>query len=175
MSETTSIAWADVKAADATCDKCGLEITTGMMAALCPYAMRCEFWPHSDGSPNQDGAELFMARAWIRNACEQIGLQIADRKRLSDELRAMAMEELPRLMSDISEDHWAAGWMSDTEHRLWKAIADEHDDGQWGMGTITEEQKARLARLSEIVGGWFDIDGFVPMAEWQRREREFPR
>ena len=28
------------------CDTCGAEITTGLMAALCPRRERCEFWPH---------------------------------------------------------------------------------------------------------------------------------
>lgn len=74
---------------DPRCNKCGLEITTGMMAALCPRALECEFWPHSDGTPVQDGAELFMARAWIRNALDQIGMQIADRQRLSAEVERL--------------------------------------------------------------------------------------
>jgi len=157
------------------CDRCGLEITTGAMAALCPNAMECEFWPHSDGSASGDGAELLIARMWIANACDQIGMQIEDRKRLAEELRDMAAKELPRLMSEISEECWAAGWMSGTEWRLWKAIADENDDGKWGMGRITLEQTGRLAHLSQLVGGWCDGESIVPMAEWLQRVREFPR
>lgn len=171
MSETTNIASDD----SPRCEKCGLEITTGAMAAFCPNATQCEFWPHSDGTPSGDGAELLIARMWIGNACEQIGLQIEDRKRLAHELRDMATQELPRLMSEISEECWAAGWMSGTERRLWQAISDEHDDGQWGMGHITEEQRDRLARLSESVEGWYDGERIVPMAEWLKRVREFPR
>jgi hypothetical protein len=26
------------------CDKCGAEITTGLMAAFCPKGKECEFW-----------------------------------------------------------------------------------------------------------------------------------
>ena len=26
------------------CDKCGAEITTGLMAVFCPLAEECEFW-----------------------------------------------------------------------------------------------------------------------------------
>ncbi len=78
---------------DPKCDKCGLELTTGAMAAFCPQAMQCEFWPHSDGSSSQDGAELLIAKMWINNACEQIGLQIADRERLEREL-AEALDQL---------------------------------------------------------------------------------
>jgi len=30
---------------DPKCDKCGAEITTGLMAAFCPLGEKCEFWP----------------------------------------------------------------------------------------------------------------------------------
>lgn len=53
MSETANIASDD----SPRCEKCGLEITTGAMAAFCPNATQCEFWPHSDGTPSGDGAE----------------------------------------------------------------------------------------------------------------------
>lgn len=66
---------------DPKCGKCGLAVTTGMMAALCPQARECEFWPHAT-KPEEEGAELLMAKFWMDNACEQIGLQIDDRKRL---------------------------------------------------------------------------------------------
>ena len=36
--------------AETRCDKCGAEITTGMMAAFCPRREGCEFWPH-DADP----------------------------------------------------------------------------------------------------------------------------
>ena len=29
---------------DPCCDKCGHEITTGLMAAFCPRGRECEFW-----------------------------------------------------------------------------------------------------------------------------------
>jgi hypothetical protein len=31
--------------AEPTCDKCNVPLTTGLMAAICPYRERCEFWP----------------------------------------------------------------------------------------------------------------------------------
>lgn len=71
---------------DPKCEKCGLAITTGMMPALCSNARACALWPHSDGSPEGDGAELLMAKFWMDNALDQIGLQIEDRKRLEREV-----------------------------------------------------------------------------------------
>ena len=34
------------------CDKCGAEITTGMMAAFCEKLEECEFWP-ADATPDE--------------------------------------------------------------------------------------------------------------------------
>lgn len=72
---------------DTSCAKCGLEITTGMMAAFCGHADQCEFWPHADRvRPETVSAELFMAKAWMHNTCNQIGLQIEDRERLKSRI-----------------------------------------------------------------------------------------
>lgn len=30
---------------DPKCDKCGAEITTGLMAVFCPQGVKCEFYP----------------------------------------------------------------------------------------------------------------------------------
>lgn len=78
------------------CDECGLEITTGMMPAFCQYADNCEMWPHSDGTPAGDSAELFMAKAWIRTACEQLGMQMRDRERLRDAIQRVLDDEESR-------------------------------------------------------------------------------
>lgn len=32
------------------CDKCGVELFTGLMAALCPLKEQCEFWPDDEES-----------------------------------------------------------------------------------------------------------------------------
>lgn len=84
------------------CDKCGLEITTGAMAAFCPQAMQCEFWPHSNGDKEAEGGELLIAQWWIKNACEQIGLQIDDRKKLSAALAEIA--EIVEGKADCDDD-----------------------------------------------------------------------
>ena len=35
---------------DPKCDKCGAPVTTGMMAAICPRAEKCAFWPADESS-----------------------------------------------------------------------------------------------------------------------------
>ena len=37
---------------DPRCSRCGAEVTTGFMAAICPHRERCEFWP--DDKESQD-------------------------------------------------------------------------------------------------------------------------
>lgn len=86
------------------CEKCGLEITTGLMAGLCQYATECTMWPHSNGDRELEGGELFMAHVWMDNACKQIALQIDDRKRLEQELadRKVDIERLVQIGADQS-------------------------------------------------------------------------
>src|ERR1700674_4759070 len=31
-----------------TCGKCGVPVTTGAMAMICPYQEKCEFWPDDE-------------------------------------------------------------------------------------------------------------------------------
>lgn len=35
---------------DYKCDVCGIELTSGLMAAMCPFRERCEFWPEDEES-----------------------------------------------------------------------------------------------------------------------------
>lgn len=38
------------------CEQCGAPVTTSLMAAVCPRAERCEFWP-----PDQESQEFIRA------------------------------------------------------------------------------------------------------------------
>jgi hypothetical protein len=35
---------------DPKCNKCGVELTSALMAAMCPYREKCEFWPDDEES-----------------------------------------------------------------------------------------------------------------------------
>lgn len=37
---------------DFKCEVCGIEVTSGLMGAMCPLRERCEFWP--DDKQSQD-------------------------------------------------------------------------------------------------------------------------
>lgn len=73
------------------------------------------------------------------------------------------------LMGGLSEEHYAAGWISGNEITLWKAAPGT----AYGMGEITERQATLLRLLSEEAGGWWRWNGdcplFVTLAEWEER------
>lgn len=85
------------------------------------------------------------------------------------------MAELCKLMSDISEDCYCAGWMDGNEYRLWTAVTDPNDDRAYGQDVIDTNDIARLRTLSGSLGGWIvcsDDDYelyFVPIEEWKAR------
>ena len=55
-------------------------------------------------------------------------------------------------MSAISEDCWAAGWMTGNEYALWDAL--HGDSHRYGWSHISYEELEELRVLSELAGGW---------------------
>jgi hypothetical protein len=83
---------------------------------------------------------------------------------LTDTQRALA-----EAMSDISEEAYCAGWMSDLEFDLWRVVVAGEE--QYGWYTLDEATVSRLRRLSEECGGWIVFDDekgetFVPLTTW---------
>jgi hypothetical protein len=83
---------------------------------------------------------------------------------LSEEARTAA-SLLERLMSDVSEETWCAGWFSDLEYLLWDAIARTRPD--WCSPQIQKQ----LRFLSNLCGGWIIWDTtrgrqYVPLGDW---------
>lgn len=88
-------------------------------------------------------------------------------------------QPLAALMSEISEEHWCAGWDADLEFRLWRqAQGAPFVGGDWS-DDVCEDDRAQLRRLSAACGGWVywkssddgqwrEGDGrtFIPLAEW---------
>jgi len=98
----------------------------------------------------------------------------------SDRLRARAgasaspaaAAQLCILMSEISEEHYCAGWMSGLEYTLWAMLLG--GDRGFGVGDVTDDPITQLRALSEASGGWWRYDDdadevFVPIEEWTRR------
>jgi hypothetical protein len=78
---------------------------------------------------------------------------------------------LATAMSDISEEHWCAGWLDQTEFVLWRAVTTGHL--KWGIAQIESARIEQLRMLSEQCNGWIVFDEvagriYVPLAEWQR-------
>ena len=83
---------------------------------------------------------------------------------LSPEQRALA-----DYMSELSEEAYHAGWMSDLEHVLWRAVMD--GPFRYGHLDLSPQHVQRLKSLSEWCGGWIRFDdteeeSFVPLAQW---------
>jgi hypothetical protein len=78
--------------------------------------------------------------------------------------------DLTEYMSDISELAYAAAWMLNLEHSLWRAVV----DGPYGFGQLQLEEShiLKLCDLAAACGGWIRFDEkngevFVPMAQWE--------
>ncbi len=83
---------------------------------------------------------------------------------------ASAKDVLRDLMRDISEDHWAAGWLSGLEFSLWRMV--ENGSRTFGMGIVPQYKVDALKKLSDECGGWWiwrdgaDGEEFVTLAEF---------
>ncbi len=72
------------------------------------------------------------------------------------------------LMLGLSEECWCAGWMSGTEHALWRIEAGQG----WGQCEITERQATLLRLLSEECDGWWyyeDGPKFIRLEAWKTK------
>lgn len=64
----------------------------------------------------------------------------------------LVRDALLRLMCDLSEDCWCAGWLHGLEFTLWKAVTTGKTN--FGFG-IKESDLIRLKHLHQIAGGWW--------------------
>ena len=78
---------------------------------------------------------------------------------------------LARVMSDLSEEHFCAGWLTGCEYSLWASLTGHEIAGMTGW-KITEDEKAELRLAQEVAGGWViwskDAGGqsFLSNKEW---------
>lgn len=76
---------------------------------------------------------------------------------------------LAKLMSQISEDTWCAGWLINLEYELWQALVDGRREHKFSA--VTEAEIEELRELSDLCGGWIAYDKdrrqtFVPLDQW---------
>jgi hypothetical protein len=96
----------------------------------------------------KDEVDERIAYAFVNEPADSSGYEQARRSK-----DPLAAAQLYSLMSDISEEHWCAGWMSGNEESLWAAMNDGSRD--YGMGEIADVDIAALKRLHEQCGGWW--------------------
>lgn len=94
---------------------------------------------------------------------------------------------LARLMTDISETVWHAGWMSHNEYMLWQLVVDPGSASQYLVNCVPQRQVSDLCEISQEIGGWImwvdaehvlsedDDLTFVPFDQWLPRFEAFAK
>lgn len=92
----------------------------------------------------------------------------------AEKVKQYLIDHLDIVMEEISERHWAAGWMMNLEYDLWAILKGDRDP-DYGMGNVAEEDLEKLKELSEHLGGWCTCEGFVQMDEWLQMYAEYQK
>lgn len=79
---------------------------------------------------------------------------------------------LAELMSSLSEDCWAAGWMSGTEDAVWELVQGTRTE--WGMGPSEPRMVDAIGAVADLANAWIvwdddEPDGFkaVSLSDWR--------
>jgi hypothetical protein len=81
--------------------------------------------------------------------------------------RAHARELLQALMTYISEEQFAAGWLIDLEYLLWGELQKPPQRRKRGARTVLLAfEREALKFLAQAAGGWWTFERFVPMKRW---------
>lgn len=80
--------------------------------------------------------------------------------------------EIACRLSDLSEECWAASWLSDCEHEIWEALTNpSYRQRPWPFVPLLDHELEPLRALSERCGGWIRWEegigpSFVSRALW---------
>jgi hypothetical protein len=137
------------------CQRCKTEFRGELFARVCPSC-----------KPAQDAEDEARLERW---RIEADAREEHERKSLASALDVDAAHGLQRLMSDISEDCYAATWLDTLEYELWPML--QGGDRHFGMGEVSDAEIAALKRLHEKCGGWWFWHReygatFIPTAAW---------
>ncbi len=107
-----------------------------------------------------------------------------ENERLRAKVTTRAREQLKQLLSDLSEEHWCAGWLTDWEFMTWSILlrfeAAPHDGEHTGNFKMEPWAIKRLRELADDAGGWIvwsdaaEGETFIPMDEWLKRYAAYP-
>ncbi|HEY8878261.1 MAG TPA: hypothetical protein VIN03_11895 [Roseateles sp.] len=80
-------------------------------------------------------------------------------------------EALYRLMSEISESCYCAGWLTGNEYTLWEMVADPNAERRYGMDEVSERDIQTMREISTEIGGWVrwhddEDEPGLPSSEW---------
>ena len=137
---------------------CAVAVRTRSAVSRCWYVQPADLLrmrrTRREGGPgrSKDAADRVVQQAALRVALDE-----------------SAACQLAGLISEISEDHFSAGWLHGLEFTLWNML--HGDDRRFGMGKVSQENIDRLRHLHEKCGGWWRWDEthgemFVATADW---------
>lgn len=88
---------------------------------------------------------------------------------ITDDDQLMFAQLLANFMSELSEEAYCAGWMDGLEYSLYHFV--KNGAGAYGQTHISDEDIAKLKRLSELAGGWIDgtDEKIVPIEQWEEK------
>jgi hypothetical protein len=75
-------------------------------------------------------------------------------RQLKDCSDPAAARELVNLMSEISEDHYAAGWLVGLEFSLWRLTFETPED-TFGFSSLSMSERGKLFELTHRCQGWW--------------------
>lgn len=83
-------------------------------------------------------------------------------------VREILREWMIQAMQGISEDHYAAGWMSGLEHAVWDAVQRLPNLTCYGGGEVERRRLEKLRDVSALLGEWTDGGRFIALPEWKQ-------
>jgi len=103
-------------------------------------------------------------------------LQLGDNRSVDEVITDAGWREIQRIISDLSEEAYSAGWMQEAEYDVWRLST---EGGSWGHLTAAEAEP-QLRQLLQLVGSsgyWVMWDGSseeerpVRLQDWYSRYR----
>ena len=84
--------------------------------------------------------------------------------------------ELAIYMSELSEEAYAASWMTNLEYNLWQIM--KREISNYGRLNANEEIIEKLEKLSNEIKGWIYFDDkteetFVNFNDWKNRIKDY--
>jgi hypothetical protein len=144
-----------------TCQRCGNVLTTKERAV----------WASGNCDACRPIVEKERAEAVAQHETEEEVANKRKAKALEAAKDVPAAQLLALRMSELSEEHYCAGWLHGLEYSLWAML--QGGNRLFGLGEVSVKALAELLALHLKCGGWWFWEEncgevFVTTAEWEK-------